>query len=51
MSTNEIILESADDLLDLLAAVAYEHSPGLAGKRVRWSVDGPRRVHGLQPEK
>jgi hypothetical protein len=51
VSTNEITLESSDDLLDLLAAVAYEHSPGLAGKRVRWSVDGPRRVHGLQPEK
>jgi hypothetical protein len=51
IGTDEITLETADDLLDLLAAVAYEHSPGLAGKRIRWSVEGPRRTHGLQPEK
>jgi hypothetical protein len=49
--TDSITLETADDLLDLLAAVAYQQSPGLAGKRVRWSVDGPRRRHGLEPEK
>jgi hypothetical protein len=51
IGTDGITLETADDLLDLLAAVAYEHSPGLAGKRIRWSVEGPRRTHGLQPEK
>jgi hypothetical protein len=51
IGTDEITLETADDLLDLLAAVAYEHSPGLDGKRIRWSVEGPRRTHGLQPEK
>jgi hypothetical protein len=50
-STEEITLETADDLLDLLAAVAYEQSPGLGGKRVRWSVDGPRRGNGLEPDK
>lgn len=49
-STEEIELETADDLLDLLAVVAYEHAPALAGKRVRWRVDGTRRHHGLQPE-
>ena len=48
-STEEITLETTDDLLDLLAAVAYEHAPALAGKRVRWSVDGPRRRNGLEP--
>jgi hypothetical protein len=51
IGTDEITLDTADDLLDLLAAVAYEHSPGLDGKRIRWSVEGPRRTHGLQPEK
>ncbi|MCA1963524.1 MAG: DUF5716 family protein [Prosthecobacter sp.] len=50
-STDEITLETADDLLDLLAAVAYEQAPSLSGKRVRWSVNGPRRENGLQPEK
>ncbi|MCB1226210.1 MAG: hypothetical protein KDK99_10400 [Verrucomicrobiales bacterium] len=50
-STADIALETADDLLDLLAAVAYEHAPDLAGKRVRWSVDGVRRRHGLEPER
>lgn len=50
-STEEIQLETADDLLDLLAVVAYEHAPALAGKRVRWSVDGARRHHGLEPHK
>jgi protease-4 len=32
-----------------LAVVAYEHAPALAGKRVRWSVDGLRRRNGLEP--
>lgn len=50
-STQDIHLETADDLLDLLAAVAYEQAPALAGKRVRWRVEGLRRTHGLQPEK
>ena len=49
-STDEIRLETTDDLLDLLAAVAYEHAPALAGKRVRWSVDGLRRQYGMEPE-
>ncbi|HBJ86685.1 MAG TPA: hypothetical protein DDZ88_23080 [Verrucomicrobiales bacterium] len=50
-STEDIHLETSDDLLDLLAAVAYEQAPGLAGKRVRWRVNGLRRTHGLEPEK
>jgi len=48
-STEDITLETPDDLLDLLAIVAYQHAPALAGKRIRWSVDGPRRRHGLEP--
>ncbi len=48
-STEDITLETTDDLLDLLAVVAYEHAPALAGKRVRWSVDGLRRRNGLEP--
>jgi hypothetical protein len=48
-STHEITLESSDDLLDLLAVVAYETAPTLDGKRIRWSVDGAGRTHGLEP--
>jgi hypothetical protein len=48
-STEDITLETIDDLLDLLATVAYEHAPALAGKRIRWSVDGLRRRNGLEP--
>lgn len=50
-SSQDIVLETADDLLDLLAAIAYEQAPILASKRVRWRVEGLRRTHGLQPEK
>lgn len=50
VSTEDIQIDTADDLLDLLAAVAYEQAPVLQGKRVRWSVDGLRRRHGLEPE-
>lgn len=50
-STQDIHLETADDLLDLLAVVAYDQAPAIAGKRVRWSVDGVRRRQGLEPEK
>jgi hypothetical protein len=49
-STQDLTLESSDDLLDLLAIVAYDHAPALAGKRIRWRVDGPRRRHGLEPQ-
>jgi hypothetical protein len=49
VSTEDIQLETTDDLLDLLAIVAYQHAPTLTGKRVRWSVDGLRRRHGLEP--
>ncbi len=49
-STQDIVLETTDDLLDLLAAVAFEHAPGLSGKRIRWSVTGQRRTNGLEPE-
>jgi hypothetical protein len=48
-STEDIHLETTDDLLDLLAVVAYEHAPALAGKRIRWTVDGLRRRNGLEP--
>jgi hypothetical protein len=46
--SEEIRLHTVDDLLDLLALVAYETS-ALSGKRVRWSVEGQRRQHGLEP--
>jgi Family of unknown function (DUF5716) len=49
--TEEIVLQDVDDLLDLLAVFAYDQAPVLAGKRVRWQVDGVRRHHGLEPDK
>jgi hypothetical protein len=48
--SEEIRLQTVDDLLDLLALVAYETAQ-LSGKRIRWSVDGLRRQHGLEPQR
>jgi len=39
-----------DEFLDLLAVVAYDHARDDDGRAVRWSVDGPGRPGGLQPE-
>ncbi|WP_367871393.1 Wadjet anti-phage system protein JetA family protein [Luteolibacter sp. Populi] len=38
-----------DDLLDLLATAAYDHATMADGRVLRWAVDGPRRLDGLDP--
>ncbi len=49
-STQELKTSSTDELLDLLAAVAYDHAQDEQGRMVRWQVAGDRRTAGLQPE-
>ncbi len=48
--TDEVQTASTDEMLDLLAAVAYDHAHDDMGKMVRWRVDGARRTEGLSPE-
>ena len=50
-STQEFQAGSTDELLDLLAAVAYDHAQDEQGRMVRWQVAGDRRHSGLDPEK
>jgi Family of unknown function (DUF5716) len=40
-----------DEMLDLLAIAAYEHAVTADGQRVKWNIDGPGRLSGLDPEK
>lgn len=47
--TDAFTLTETDELLDLLALAAYDHAPAVTGT-VRWTVTGPRRVHGLRPD-
>lgn len=48
--TDTVESPSIDDLLDLLATAAYDHATMADGRVVRWSVDGPRRRDGLDPD-
>lgn len=49
-STDTYRSSSLDDFLDLLATAAYDSSTMADGRVVRWSVDGPRRENGLEPD-
>ncbi len=49
-ATDQFALSDLDELLDLLALAAYDHAPAVNGRSVRWSVTGPRRAAGLQPD-
>lgn len=49
--TEDFALENTDELLDLLAIVAYDHAQDENGRTIRWKVDGDRRRDGLTPEK
>jgi hypothetical protein len=52
LSTAEMRLHNEDDLLDLLAVIAFERAVGSAShKALRWRVSTQRDVHGLEPEK
>lgn len=48
--TEHFAISSTDELLDLLATVAYDHAQDENGRTLRWKVDGPRRSGGLAPE-
>lgn len=50
-STEEFTVSNTDELLDLLAMVAYDHAQDENGRTIRWKVDGLRRSEGLTPEK
>lgn len=47
--TGDFELADLDEVLDLLALAAYDHSP-LARHTLRWTVDGPGRTDGLHPD-
>ena len=48
--TGEFAVRTSEELLDLLATVAYDHAQDENGRMVRWSVDGARRRNGLCSE-
>lgn len=48
--TDQFTLTDADELLDLIALAAYDHSPLPAGGTVRWTLASPRRIDGLRPD-
>ena len=50
VGTEEITVQTSDELLDLLATVAYDHAQDENGRMIRWAVDGPRRRDGLSSE-
>lgn len=51
LSTDRFQVQNTDELLDLLALVAYDHGQDERGKTIRWAVQSDRRQHGLEPEK
>ncbi len=52
VSTADLHLSTEDDLLDLLAVLAYERAAGnRAHKPIRWRIQTVRHEHGLEPEK
>ena len=50
-ATDTIKTGSTDELLDLLATVAYDHAQDENGRTIRWRVEGARLREGMQPEK
>jgi hypothetical protein len=52
LSTAEFKLPTEDDLLDLLAALAFERAASSTPlKPLRWRISAERAEHGLEPEK
>ncbi|MDB6077901.1 MAG: hypothetical protein JWO82_1648 [Akkermansiaceae bacterium] len=49
-STETFAATTIDDMLDLLATAAYDHATVADGRTIRWTVDGPRRQDGMNPE-
>ena len=52
ISTEQLEVRNEDDLLDLMAVLAYERASASAGRRqMRWRVNAARAEFGLEPEK
>jgi hypothetical protein len=52
LSTAEMQLHNEDDLLDLLAVLAFERAAGSAPRKLlQWRVATQRDTHGLEPGK
>jgi len=52
ISTETLRLANEDDLLDLLAALAFDHGPAGGSRRaIRWRVISSRVDFGLEPER
>jgi hypothetical protein len=49
--TDAFRVSSTDELLDLLATVAYDHAQDEQGRMVRWKIASDRQKSGMQPEK
>jgi hypothetical protein len=49
-STHEFAIHDKDELLDMLATIAFDHATLENGHKVRWTVKSSRRKDGLQPE-
>ena len=49
-ATDQFHLTEMDELLDLLAIAAYDHSPAARGRIIRWNVTGPQRNAGLSSD-
>lgn len=51
LTTQDFSVESTDELLNMLAVVAYDHAQDENGRTVRWQVKNEREDAGLQPER
>jgi len=52
ISTEELHVQTEDDLLDLLAVLAFDRGPvGAARQTIRWRVLSPRTDLGTEPER
>ncbi len=48
--TADMRAASTDELLDLLATVAYDHAQDESGRMVRWRISSERQRSGMKPE-
>jgi hypothetical protein len=52
VSTENMEIRNEDDLLDLMAVLAYERASTGSGRRqIRWRIEAARAEFGLEPEK
>ncbi len=51
ISTADFTAADLDEMLDLLAIAAYEHAVTADGQRIKWTITGPGKSTGLEPDK